>query len=129
MGHNSREKPDQTRLRAGRHPSALRPQLPYRIEEIAKAERKTLLNPQTGPPWKYAPVRGRPVLGLLVLILGEDTKLPSRGRVCASGLAFDEADARTRLHAYNRRVLLRAGGEARRRRARDASLSRRSPVT
>jgi hypothetical protein len=129
MGHNSPGKGDPTRRRAGRPPSRLKPSLPYRIEEIATIGRKRLINPTEGPPWKYAPLRGRPLPGVLGLIIGEDRKRPPKGRVYNEGLAYDVKDAQARMHGFVRRFLLRAGGESRRRRAAIASGRRGPPVS
>ena len=115
MGLKSSRKVDRTRSEPGRHPSKLRPQLPYRIEERHKVEWLSLENPKEGPPWRYARKRGRAGARMLSLIIGEHTKTPPVGRVLKEGFAFDEEDARAHLHAFTRRLLMRAHNQRERR--------------
>jgi hypothetical protein len=143
MRDNSRRNVYQTGLPAGRIPSRLAT-VPYRIEEWSKGQRvrppewwpEAMAVMKTGKPYflrdgqdpQGIALRGRPGLGILTIYIGEETKLPSKGRVVEVGLALNAKDARDRLDAFIRRRQLAQMDKARRR-AGVVSTGGRPPVS
>jgi hypothetical protein len=114
--------PTRSKLRPGRKPVGLPPQIPYRVDEWGKARVSFLPEGKDGPTRSK---RGPPSTGTLAVYIGEKTKHPPRDpaeagftvRVVLQGFAYTEEEASDRVDAFIRKRLTERAGKTRQRTA------------